>query len=84
MQLSLTREHMLFEFELRQNTAETTKIICCAGDRSAVDHSRDTRLFKKCCSARKNHDNQVRLDKLKTSDYKVVSQVMEANPSGCS
>ena len=40
---------MLYEFELGNNRAETTKSICCVKGEGAVDHSTVIRRLKKNC-----------------------------------
>ena len=51
---------MLYEFEIVHNTAEGTKIICCAKGEGAVDHSTVTRWFRKFRQNFNNLDEQAK------------------------
>ena len=74
---------MLYKFKLEHNTAEETKNICGMKGEDAIDHSTVvTRWFKKFCSGCKNLDNQVRTDRFKSMNSKVM--VQEANMVGSS
>ena len=51
----LIHKFMLYAFDLGYNAVETTKNICCAKDKSTINHSTVTGQFKKFCSGCKKH-----------------------------
>ena len=56
---------------------EAIKNICCMKEEVSVDHITVTRWFKKFCSGCKNLDDQTRLGRLKTMNFKAVFQAIE-------
>ena len=72
VQCSLIQELMLYKFELSCNATEVTKDICCVKDDGTVDHSTETRWFKKSSSACNNLDDQARSGMSKTIDSEVM------------
>ena len=70
---------MLYEFKLGHNAGEAAKIIYCAKDEDAVEHSTATKWFKKFRSGFKNLDVQTMSGWSKTMDPEVVLQDIEVN-----
>ena len=76
VQRCLIREHVLYEFELGNNTEKVTENICCAKGDSAIDHRAVTIWFKKFCSICKNLNNQTRSRRPKTVNSEVVTHAI--------
>ena len=60
--------------KLGHNTMEANKNNCCAKSEGIVDHSPETRWFKKFHSGYQNLDNQTSSERPKTEDSKVMHQ----------
>ena len=69
---------MPFKFKLDHNVVEAIKNICCVKDEGAVDHSTAIRLFKKIYPSYNKLDNQTRLVRPKTMDFKTLLRAIEA------
>ena len=72
VQRCLIRELKFYEFKLRHNFTEATKIICNAKDEGAVDLNTVIRWLKKYRSGYKNLDNQARSGRPKNVDSENV------------
>ena len=70
---SLIWEFIVYEFKLGHHAMEATKNVCGAKGEGTFDHRTVTRWFK-------NLDNQAKLDKPKSMDYKAVLKAIEVNP----
>ena len=76
---SLTRELLLYEFELSHNTTKVTRNICCAKGWCTVDHTTVNRYFKKFRSDCKDLVHHSRPGRYKILDSKVMLWAIEAN-----
>ena len=72
MQQNLIREPEFYNFELGDNTTETTQTIFCAKGEDAVNHSRVTRWLEKLRSGCKNFDHHTRSGRLKSVDSEAM------------
>ena len=81
---NIIQQLMIYEFELKHNTTEANKTICCAKDEGAVDSSTVTRWLKKFRSGCKNLYDLTRPGRPKTENSEPVLQAIEANPMSSS
>ena len=70
---------MFYVLELDHNTAETTKNICSAKGKDAVDPSTFTKLLKKLCSSYKNLDDQTSSGRPKTMESPTMLKTVGGN-----
>ena len=64
VQGSLIQDIMLYKFKLEYNAKEATKNITCTKGEGAVDHSTETRRFKKFSSGCRNLNDKARSGRL--------------------
>ena len=53
--------------------------MCCSKCEGGVDYSTVISWFKNFCPRGKNHNDRLRLNKLKTMEFQVVFQTIETN-----
>ena len=66
MQCWTIQKVKLYEFELDNNATETTLKFCYTKCDGAVEHSRISKWLKTLHSCNKNHEDQARLERLKS------------------
>ena len=79
MQSDLIEKLMPYNFKLGHNTWKQPKIFVLPKGKSAVNHSTETRWFKKFCSGCKNLDDEARSGRPKTMNSEAILQTIEAN-----
>ena len=73
------QRHLICEFKLGHDTAETVKNICCAKGERSVDYSTVIKWFKKFRSSCKCLNEHAMTDRPKSEASKAVLKTMEVN-----